>query len=74
MQSLGKSKKPKSTIWREGPAGKTLVATLSGLPYGDPARGTPVFIPNHGQARCSGHTTSGTGVNETIMEVEFTLL
>jgi len=73
MPSSGKSTAPKTTIWRQGQGGKALVATLNGLPFGKPPIGTSVYIPNYGQARCSGHSTTGSGADETTLEVEFTL-
>ena len=66
-------KKPKTTIWKLTPSGKTLVTTIQGLPYGDPPIGTPTHIPGYGPANCSGNQTSGSGVDKTTDEVEFTL-
>jgi hypothetical protein len=62
----------KTTIWG-GPHGMTLVVTLPGFPYGTPNMGSVVNIPGHGKAHCSGIQKTGTGVNELIMEVRFTL-
>lgn len=60
-------------ILRAGQGGSVLVQTLQGLPFGAPVIGTVINIPGFGLASCSGHEKSGSGKNETIDAVSFTL-
>ena len=75
MPDYTKDARPKTFIFRIGSDGKTpvLVKTLLGLPYGVPSIGTTVNIPEYGQATCDHIQKSGSGSNETIVEVSFTL-
>ena len=60
----------KTTIWRNTPAGLTLIQTLPGLPFGT---ATEISVAGLGEARRSGMQTSGSGSNEAITEVRYTL-
>lgn len=68
--TIGKGLHAKTTVWRRGPDGLTLVRTFDGLPYGT---ATNVVIPGLGEAHRSGIQTSGSGKGEAITEVQFTL-
>jgi len=70
MTSSRKDTAPKTTIWKSTAGGTTLVKTLRGLPYGT-AR--TAFIEGLGEANLSGTQKSGSGNNETIVEVMYTL-
>lgn len=70
--STQKDNGPKTTVWG-GSNGNTLVATLQGLPYGIPSTGTVVYIHGHGEAFCSGVTTTASGTNESVVEIKFRL-
>ena len=70
MSNSKKDVQPKTTIWRNGPNGLTLVKTIDGLPY-DVA--TTVFIEGLGEANRSGIQKSGSGKNEVVTEVQYTL-
>jgi hypothetical protein len=59
---------PKTTIWKDG--GLSLVKTIRGLPYGT---SDTAFIEGLGKAVCSGIQKSGSGNNESIVEVKYTL-
>ena len=61
---------PKTTIWKRGIDGLTLVKAFPGLPFGDKER---IFVENLGEALRSGITKSGSGENETVAEVAYTL-
>lgn len=60
----------KTTIWKNEVGGLVLVETIPGLPYGAKEK---VFIPNFGEAYRSSIKKSGSGTNETIVEVGYTL-
>jgi len=46
---------PKTTIWRRGPNGETLVKTEAGLPYGDILN---ITVPGFGRAELTAWTVS----------------
>jgi hypothetical protein len=73
MANYTKDVGSKTTIWKDGSGGKTLVATLPGLPCGVPKLGEVVYVPNFGKAECSGITQSGSGINQTVDEVQLTI-
>ena len=58
----------KTTIWKDG--GQNLVKTIDGLPYGTQEN---IFITGLGKAYRSGIQVSGSGDNESITEVKYTL-
>lgn len=60
----------KTTIWRTTANGTVLVKTLAGLPYGT---ASIVHIEGLGQATRSGIQTTGSGANEAVVEVKYTL-
>ena len=61
---------PKTTIWKRGVDGLTLVKTFPGLPFGDRER---IFVENFGEVLRSSVTKHGSGENETVEEVAYTL-
>jgi len=61
---------PKTTIWKRGIDGLTLVKTFTGLPFGDKER---IYVENLGEALRSGVTKSGSDENETVVQVQYTL-
>jgi hypothetical protein len=65
--------KSKTTIWQERNMGKTLIETISGLPFGTPNFGQTFSIPKYGMVKCSGVSKSGTGSNEVITEIQLTV-
>ena len=73
MANYAKKTGPKTTIWREGANGLALVATEPGLPYGTPTIGIVLHHPSYGEARCSGVTHSGSGANQSVIEVKITV-
>jgi hypothetical protein len=73
MQDDEENNGPRTTIWKPGPGGETLITTLHGLRFGAPQIGTPVHVPDMGQATCSGIQKTGSGSNEHIVEARFTL-
>jgi len=72
---MPKDTRPKTFIFKIESDGKTrvLIKTLPGLPYGVPNIGTTVNIPEYGEATCDRIQKSGSGSNETVVEVSFTL-
>ena len=58
----------KTTIWKDG--GHKLVKTIHGLPYGTQEN---IFITGLGEAYRSAVQVSGSGDNESITEVKYTL-
>lgn len=70
MADSTKDTRPKTTIWKNGVDGLTLVKTIPGLPYGTQ---TAVFIEGLGEAVYSGIQKSGSGTNESVVEVKYTL-
>ncbi len=73
MENYTKNSGPNTKILRAGPGGAIIVAEIPGLPYGAPKIGTLVLIPQYGEVTCSGIQKCGSGINETINEVSFTL-
>lgn len=73
MANFAKETGPKTTIWREGADGLTLVATEPGLPYGTPTIGNVLRLPSYGEVRCSGVAHTGSGVNQSIVEIKLTV-
>jgi len=61
----------KTTIWKNGPHGKTLVMTLPGLPFGELLPGETVDNPAFGRASCSGVRRSGAA--GPVSEIELTV-
>jgi hypothetical protein len=62
-----------TTIWKHSRGETYLFATIDGFPFGTPNYGTPVDLPQYGVATCTGRSASGSGQNETITEIRFTL-
>lgn len=53
----------KTTIWEDGPGGRSLLVELPGLPYGIPSMNQTVRVANFGEAVCWG-TSAGAGATE----------
>ena len=70
MTSYPKPPTPRTTVWRRGVSGLSLVTTFQGLPYGTAAT---AFIAGFGEAVYSGVQKTGSGISEAIVEVEYTL-
>lgn len=70
MPDYSKHTGPKTTVWKDGPSGQVLVKSLEGLPYGTQAS---VYIPDLGEATFAGIQKAGSGSEETIVEVRYTL-
>lgn len=62
--------RPVTKIWKIGPSGQSLVRTLPGLPYGVEMT---ALIGDLGRAKRTGIQKSGTGIDERIIAVDFTL-
>ncbi len=65
--------KTKTTLWRETPSGPVLIKTLAGFPFGIPALGGLVNVPNLGAMRCAGVVKSGAASNEHTVEIKLVL-
>lgn len=61
----------RTTIWQNTPNGLALLRTIPGLPYGTASK---VFIDGLGEARQTGRQTTGSGRNEAIVEIKYTLI
>jgi hypothetical protein len=64
----------KTTIWKSRSDGTVLLESLHGLPFGAPSMADKINIPKYGEVQCTGISRSGTGSNEKITEVKFTIL
>lgn len=70
MTNNVKDSRPKTTVWKNGANGRTLVTSLQGLPYGT---AQTAAIEGFGEALRSGIQKSGSGNNEIVVEVQYTL-
>ena len=71
MNSHKSNSNTQTKIWKNNPNGKILVSTVAGFPFGTELQ---AFIPKFGQAARTGIQTSGSGQNEILLEVEYTLI
>lgn len=71
MRNDETARRPVTKIWKVGPSGQTLVRTLPGLPYGIEMT---AVIGDLGEAKRTGIQKSGTGIEERIIAVDFTLV
>ncbi len=70
MSNYANKPNSKTTVWRNGPEGLILVKTIRGLPYGTERT---IFIDSLGEAQRSGIQKSGSGNNEGVTEIKYTL-
>jgi len=71
MMNYTKNTDPKTTIWKLESDGLTKqVYTFPGLPFGVLENGQVVHVPSYGQATCFGVERSGSGMNQSVLEIK----